>query len=264
VLLRAFVFSFVVLAVFDLNSSVAKEPHEGASTKGLRLEQALKEITEFDFVEMPLIEAVEFLEEVYEIPILIDEGALDELGLDSSAAVTLQLNGLPLATSLRWLLNRFELAYVNDDGILILTSQERAAEESIARVFDVSDLVKADPKSEVRRLANTTVNRQAGGGGFGGQATRDDGHRHATQDIYETINTVDRLADIVVSIIEPSSWEDVGTGTGAIKTLNDCLVVANTRTVHENIADFLEKLRAVENNVASARTPEERHRLSQP
>ncbi len=57
--------------------------------------------------------------------------------------------------------------------------------------------------------------------------------------------TEDQLIELITSMVAPESWDEVG-GTGRIKSLdadNPCFVIAQTDQVHDQIADFLEKLR---------------------
>ena len=106
-----------------------------------RILSELKVLTEIDFLEMPLSEAIEYLEEVHDIQIEFDTAALDELAIDTSVTVTRQLEGITLKSALRLFLNDLELTYVIRDEVLMITSQERAAEEAITKVYPVADLV---------------------------------------------------------------------------------------------------------------------------
>ena len=57
--------------------------------------------------------------------------------------------------------------------------------------------------------------------------------------------TEDTLIELITSMVAPETWDEVG-GTGRIKSLggdSPCLVIAQTDQVHDQIADFLEKLR---------------------
>ncbi len=53
----------------------------------------------------------------------------------------------------------------------------------------------------------------------------------------------ERLAQLVVSLVVPHSWQAAG-GKGAIQVLDDILVVQHTDLVHREVLRFLEKLRS--------------------
>ena len=58
----------------------------------------------------------------------------------------------------------------------------------------------------------------------------------------------EKLIEIITSMVAPDTWEETG-GTGKITSLGDdtqCLVIAQTDQIHDQIADLLEKLRQVE------------------
>lgn len=57
----------------------------------------------------------------------------------------------------------------------------------------------------------------------------------------------DPLIDLIVSTVEPTTWDDVG-GPGSIRPFenNLTLVISQTEAVHEQIADLLEQLRSLQ------------------
>jgi hypothetical protein len=63
------------------------------------------------------------------IPIYVDIKALSEAGVNLQSPVILDLDGVPLKTSLRLLLKQIGLAYCVRDGVLIVSSEEGVAEE---------------------------------------------------------------------------------------------------------------------------------------
>jgi len=168
-----------------------------------RLDRALESESELDYLETPLSDIVGDLESIHEIPIQFDHSALEDLVLDQSVPVTRQLSGLPLATALELLLNDFDLTYMNYDGVLLITSQERAEESAIVHVYDVSPLIEKLPVSQVQRRCQPSCKH-------------DNGERCEG---YSTIRSVDRLASIIQTVVEPDSWKRQDREPGQLKRL---------------------------------------------
>jgi hypothetical protein len=63
------------------------------------------------------------------IPIYVDLKALDEAEVKLQSPVIVDLEGVPLKTTLRLLLKQLGLAYCVRDGVLIVSSEEGIAEE---------------------------------------------------------------------------------------------------------------------------------------
>jgi hypothetical protein len=61
----------------------------------------------------------------------------------------------------------------------------------------------------------------------------------------------DRLIDLIVSTIEHESWMESGTGEGEIQPFptNLSLVISQTQRVHEQVADLLEQLRRLNEDI---------------
>jgi hypothetical protein len=113
---------------------------------------------------------------------------------------------------LKLLLDELKLDYSIRDEVLLVTTKVEAEDMLTVRVYPVFDLV-------VRPL-NASTNRPS----LGFQS----------------------LIDNIVAIIAPTTWDEVG-GPGSIQpfTNSGALVIAQTTTVHEEIAAYLKALREV-------------------
>ncbi len=112
-----------------------------------------------DFTEEPLETVVNFLQTEYEIPIQLDESALEDAGLTADEPVTINLQNVTLRSALRLMLKKMQLTYVIRDEVLMITTPEEAESELVAKVYPVADLVLP---IEVPQIGG-------GGGGLGGQ-----------------------------------------------------------------------------------------------
>lgn len=97
--------------------------------------------TGLQFANVPLEQVVASLRDQYNIEVLIDTPALDDIGLGSDEPVTIDLRHISLQSALRLMLSRLQLTYVVRDEVLVITTPEEAESELSLCVYDVHDLV---------------------------------------------------------------------------------------------------------------------------
>lgn len=166
------------------------------------LETLLKQPASVDFRETPLKEVMEEITSKYRIPILLDIRALDGAGVTPETPLTFRSAERPLAAVLYDLLHYAELTWtIREDDCVLFTTTDEVYNALNTVVYDVRHLVAPD---------------------FG---RADD----------------DSLMEIITSIVQPTSWTDVG-GTGAIQYGDGCLVLSQTDDVHADIAKLFAML----------------------
>jgi hypothetical protein len=74
------------------------------------------------------------------IPIYVDPVGLNEAEKTMTSPVTLDLEGVPLKTTLRLLLKQLGLTYTVKDGLLTITSESSEDQPTEIRVYPVADL----------------------------------------------------------------------------------------------------------------------------
>jgi hypothetical protein len=121
--------------------------------------KALEEKTTVDFVETPLQDVVEYLQDKYRIPIKLDTNALKEAGVDASTPVTFWISGVPLRSALRMILSDLQLEWTVWCDVLWITSPAKAESDDrfVVKVYDVSDLVMTTPDRPYRGVLLPTV-----------------------------------------------------------------------------------------------------------
>ncbi len=184
------------------------------------IEKALASEANLDFIDTPLQDIVNSLQDQFSIPILIDRKALDDVGLAGDTPVTMSLQGVSLRSALRIMLKNLELVYTLEDAVLKITTPE-AAENRLARcVFQVADLTAP----------------ATGPGGTG--------------------DSFDSLMAVITTTIAPDSWEQVG-GPGAMTAVAPwgLLVVSQTDDVQEQIGGLLAAARCARMNQAPSPQP---------
>jgi len=110
-----------------------------------RVLDALKKETPstFKFDNNSLNDVKAAIENIFDIPVVFDEKALEGIDVQDaqSFAITANLPGMPLRSALRNMLGGKDLAYVVKDDALRITTRESAAEALVLRAYPVGDLV---------------------------------------------------------------------------------------------------------------------------
>ena len=140
------------------------------------IEEALERTTEFNIDPQPLKDAVDFIAQHYQIPILLDKKTLEDASIDTSAEVRLPFAGLKLRQVLTLLLDQVgqPMGFDIRDGVLWISTREKIQERHFVVVYDCRDLVNLRPilpVETVQRLVQGMSSPQGGemgGGGSGG------------------------------------------------------------------------------------------------
>jgi tetratricopeptide (TPR) repeat protein len=124
-----------------------------------------------EFIDTPLEEVVNLLQDEYGIPIQIDDSALETAGLDRTEPVTINLHNVALESALRLMLKKLLLTYIIQDEVLMITTPEEADSHLIPKVYPVADLVLPIDSSLLGGGMGGGIGGGigGGGGGLGGQ-----------------------------------------------------------------------------------------------
>ena len=130
-----------------------------------KITAALDEMTEIEFIDTPLSDAMDFLSDMHGIQIVLDETAMAEDGISSDEPLTRTLSGVTLRSALRILLQDLALTYVIENEVMLITTEAEAELIMSTRVYPVGDLVIP------------IQSMMSGGSAFGGLGRRNDGWR---------------------------------------------------------------------------------------
>ncbi len=175
----------------------------------LQIREALNSPTQFEFVETPLKDVVDYLKDLHHIQIQLDSPGLKDAGIAESTPVTKNLKNISLGSALRLLLDELQLKYVIYNEVLLITSPSKAESDEYmeTRTYPVTDLARPDA--------------------YG-------------------MKDVQPLVDMLTNTVATKTWQDNG-GTGTISEMvvgnRLLLVVSQTEEVHQEIARTLEKIR---------------------
>jgi hypothetical protein len=175
-----------------------------------RIRKALNAPLDISFAETPLSDALDSLKRQAGVQIVVDRRSLYDAGVDPAVPLTVQAKGVMLRSVLGLVLEPLGLAWTVDREVLLVTSADRAAHLHVTRVYDVAELLR-----------------------------RDDDARRAPPDL-------DDLIHLLVSTVEPTTWDDVG-GPGSIEPYGAggarAIVVNAPWRIQEKVAALLGQLR---------------------
>ncbi len=215
--------------VFDLKS---RSPAE------MRIIAALDEETEIEFTDTPLADAMEFLSELHNITIILDEEALREDGISPDEPLNRILSGISLRSVLKILLTEYGLTNIIKDDVLQVTTKIVADAMMETRVYNIRNLGTAQIDSE--RLADVIESTIA----------PDTWSRSATAIRFSSDGKTVSLmnGDDVIELWRIESGKprmqllQSRLGTAAIRPIPNAVVVRQSQSVHREIIDLLKQL----------------------
>jgi type II secretory pathway component GspD/PulD (secretin) len=131
---------------------------QGSPVAIARIEHALRgplHANGLDFVDTPLEEIVNVLQDEYGIPIKIKVSALEAEGLDSSEPVTVNLHQISLRSALRLMLEALQLTFTVRDEVVEITSNSDADSHLVACVYNVRPFIGDTSDASMKALVDT-------------------------------------------------------------------------------------------------------------
>lgn len=172
-----------------------------------RIDEKLGNEISVEFVDTPLGDVVDYIQQEIQEPVIIDERALEDAGLASSSEiVTTSLKGVSIRSALRLILANLGLTYAVRHEALVITTQEEAENSLTTRLYSAVDLIDVVDATD-----------------------------------YEQIKVeLKELADTLMAIISPESWSNVGgPAVLGVYASRGVLVCSNTADVHERMESLL-------------------------
>ncbi len=218
----------------------------------IRYQEAIKErehrdggmsrkIAKVEFRETSLERAVEQLHHESHANISVNWHALETAGVDRTARVTLQLKEIALRRVLELMCSQIagvggegaHLASRVHDGVIVISTQEDFASQTVTKIYEVRDLIVADHdlRGRIQRLLNKVSS--------GYDESTSDG---ALKPLAKA-DSVESLIKAIEAIVEPDSWRDAGGTIGTVREFGGRLIILQTAENHDRIADLLEQLR---------------------
>jgi len=174
----------------------------------------------FEFVDTPLSEAINFLQTLTHVNMIIDPRATRG-GRD--VPVNLKVSDMNLGLALEWILKLAELDYQLKDNAVFISQPQNLAGEVVLKVYDIHDFA-AKPEDFPGPDLDLNAAGQPGKGVKDGRPT------------------VQSVAEMIQSRVADDTWSaELGT---SIEERGGQLVIMQRPGAHRQIAALLEQLRA--------------------
>jgi hypothetical protein len=144
---------------FDIKSQTSEAERRIQS----RLRAPLQ-VRGMQYLDTPLEEVINDLQAQYGIPIQLDEAALDRAVIPTDEPISINVQGVSLRSALRLMLRKNDLAYVIQNEVLLITTQDAAANMFDTRVYAVDSRWGFEPEG-VEKLLKSVVAPTAWDGG---------------------------------------------------------------------------------------------------
>ncbi len=210
--------ALAVQAHAQFSDAVSTEFLQQSATEQ-QIRDRLNQVRDLSFQRTELSSVAEFFR-ANGVPVRFDVSSLDDYGIALDTPITFQESGIRLRDGLTLLLQPLDLVWTIDHGRVIVSAEDYLDSRLLTKVYDVRHLVDLVPMPQYD--------------GFGTPLAG------ATYQ-YD----FDSLLDVIMSSIEPESWDEVG-GYAAIRPYwtrrMRVIVVSQSYPAHEKIEELLFKL----------------------
>ncbi|HOX08266.1 MAG TPA: hypothetical protein PK280_17865 [Planctomycetota bacterium] len=188
-----------------------------------QIRRKLEKKVNFEFVQAPLSEAINFLQSVSEVNMVLDPAAK----AGGERQITLRMNQATLSLALEWILKLAGLDYELRDNAVFISTPDNLKPDVKMIIYDVQDLTLQIPD-----FPGPETDLSAGAGG---------GLPVFAPPPVAPTNTAASIRDMITQRVRPESWQP-GKGT-SIDERNGKLVVVQRPEVHRMISSLLADLR---------------------
>lgn len=204
-------------------------------------ETKLEKIIDAEFVDTPLSQLLDYLDEKTKVQFHMDTRVLTEAGITSDTTITFHLKNVPAEMVLRLIFRDLGLGYWLDNGVVIVSTKEEVESRFETHVYRVSDLI--DPIANISSpyysrpiVQNPPLSSEAKGANMPGRSFP------APYPLPVPASHLDELMGSIRDTIKRESWDSAG-GPASICEYRGALIISQTAEVHRKIQKLLDDLR---------------------
>jgi hypothetical protein len=215
---------------------VETAPRDQTTECERKIQQKLCSRSSMNFQDTPLSQIIDDLKQMTGINMVADTVALEEAGVRLEQPLSIKVEDMSLKSALNILLKQARLTYVIKDGLLQITTEERAHGRITTVIYPVVDLVTPIGSGESEMPPFLCRNPALMG------FIHDEERKRAAGMTCEEV-----LIKVITGTIEPNTWSEFG-GKATIQyfPLGLALVVSQTQDVQEQIQDLLAAVRRMQ------------------
>lgn len=207
-----------------------------------QIEQKLDTVqVSIDLQDKPLDAVTQTLSELCGCNVLIDLRALEDIGFSPDMPIKLPQRSRSLRHTLDLICQGFELDWDIDSEVVRITTPDETESDLHVCVYPIRDLMWKGPKSgdPVIQQRLLKLSRWQTSPLYQAQELQP-----LCLDDYPALPGGYQLKNAIVASIEPEMWEELGgPGSCYVYPLADCLVIAQSRRVHQQVRIMLQELR---------------------
>jgi hypothetical protein len=233
----------------DTRNAVRRCPWDSDEDYEVRCRLA-KRLPEMKFEALRFGEALKHIATLSGVNIVPDWNALEAMGIEKDAEVTLSVRDLSAARLLDLLLDevthgQVDLAWGINKGIVQITTKECLGRYTVCVVYDCTDLLRVQ-EEDLARYADLVFKAMAKSGNNDASLDVEARERLARTVVRESRNELkNELSHAIMLSVDPESWREAGGNVGTVGWVGTQLVVTQTSVAHRAIFDLLENLRSV-------------------
>lgn len=126
-------------------------------------EMLKKSVQKVEFVETPLTEVAAFLKQKYLLPIVIDQTALEDIGIDPDVPITISIESLTMAATLDLLTKQPDLGWYIEAGSLVITSFAEEDVRPSVRIYQLHRLEAVGAAEVIQKIVSPSSWSELGG-----------------------------------------------------------------------------------------------------
>jgi type II secretory pathway component GspD/PulD (secretin) len=218
------IFAAVLLSFALIAPVFAGDEKDEATYRKIESQLESTTIDTLAYEDADVTEVVKDIAKKARVTIVFDKAALEGVG-EEDRKITLELAEIKAMNALNIVVDQIGLFKQYKNGILYITTEEKAAEATVTKTYDVRDItVKINdfPAPKLR------LKGEDSDGGFEIELPDDE---------------TDVETDDIVEMIEDSVEADWG-GTATVTVSQGQLIVRATRSVQKDVAELIDQLRA--------------------
>ncbi len=202
-----------------------------------------------DFKEIPLENALAYIQKTTGVNMDINWAALEKVGIEKETAISMNIPDATAETIMERMIEKISpdkstaAAWAVDNGILTVSSEQQINSRTVTEIYDVRDLLVEIPNftnAPDFDLASVLKSDAASSGSAPFVASdKSSGLEHRTTPEQRTKEVI----DIITNTVAHDTWQENGGEVGFVQQFQGALVVTTTPRVHKSIDGLLGKLR---------------------
>lgn len=209
--------------VLGAGSVLANDKKDEAAYQKIEAQLEAMKFDTFSYSEVDIVEVVKDIGKRARITVVIDKAALESIDEDDRK-ITLELADIKAGNALNIVIDQVGLVKSYKNGVLYITTKERAATRTVTKTYDVRDITAKVVDFPAPRLR------------LKGEDSTSNGPQYVEPEKEEP------TTDDIIEMIEESIDADWG-GTCSVSVAKGNLVIRAPRAIHKEVAELLGMLR---------------------